>query len=53
LAIHFPLAGAPIEALPVRPCVIDCEAIVRDDSPLTVFDLIRGRGTSTALFVIG
>jgi bifunctional non-homologous end joining protein LigD len=45
-ADRFPLAAEAIEALPVRSCVIDGEAIVRDDSGLAVFDLIRGHGTN-------
>jgi bifunctional non-homologous end joining protein LigD len=44
LADRFPLAAAAIEALPVRSCVIDGEAIVCDDGGLAVFDLIRGHG---------
>jgi bifunctional non-homologous end joining protein LigD len=47
LADRFPLAAEAIEALPVRSCVIDGEAIVCDDSGLAVFDLIRGHGTNT------
>ena len=46
LADRFPLAAAAIEALPVRSCVIDGEAIVCDESGLAVFDLIRGHGTN-------
>ena len=46
LADRFPLAAEAIEALPVRSCVIDGEAIVCDDSGLAVFDLIRGHGTN-------
>jgi hypothetical protein len=45
LADRFPLAEA-IEALPVRSCVVDGEAIVCDDGGLAVFDLIRGHGTN-------
>lgn len=41
LADRLPLAADAIEALPVRACVIDGEAIVCDDSGLAVFDLIR------------
>jgi hypothetical protein len=44
LADRFPLAAEAVAALPVRSCVIDCEAIVCDDSGLAVFDLIRGLG---------
>lgn len=44
LADRFPLAAEAVAALPVRSCVIDGEAIVRDDSGLAVFDLIRGHG---------
>ena len=35
-----------IEALPVRSCVVDGEAIVCGDNGLAVFDLIRGHGTN-------
>jgi bifunctional non-homologous end joining protein LigD len=35
---------AAIEALPVKSCVVDGEAIVCDDDGLAVFDLIRGHG---------
>jgi bifunctional non-homologous end joining protein LigD len=43
-ADRFPLVAAAIEALPVRTCVVDGEAIVCDDSGLAVFDLVRGHG---------
>jgi bifunctional non-homologous end joining protein LigD len=46
LADRFPLVTEAIEALPVRSCVIDGEAIVCDDSGLAVFDLIRGHATN-------
>ena len=46
LGDHFPLAAAAIEALPVRSCVVDGEAIVCGDSGLAVFDLIRGHATN-------
>jgi bifunctional non-homologous end joining protein LigD len=46
LADRFPLAAEAIEALPVRSCVIDGEAIVCDDNGLAVFDLIRGHATN-------
>jgi bifunctional non-homologous end joining protein LigD len=46
LADHFPLAAAAIEALPIKSCVVDGEAIVCDDSGLAVFDLIRGHGSN-------
>jgi bifunctional non-homologous end joining protein LigD len=46
LADCFPLAAAAIEALPVRSCVVDGEAIVCDDNGLAVFNLIRGHGTN-------
>jgi hypothetical protein len=46
LADRFPLAAEAIEALPVRSCVIDGEAIVCDDNGLAVFDLIRGHGSN-------
>jgi ATP-dependent DNA ligase len=38
--------AAAIEALPIRSCVVDGEAIVCDDGGLAVFDLIRGHGTN-------
>ena len=43
-ADRFPFVEAAIEALPIRSCVIDGEAIVCDDSGLAVFDLIRRHG---------
>ena len=46
LGDRFPVAAEAIEALPVRSCVIDGEAIVCDDNGLAVFDLIRGHGTN-------
>jgi bifunctional non-homologous end joining protein LigD len=46
LADRFPLVEAAIEALPIRSCVVDGEAIVCDDSGLAVFDLIRGHGSN-------
>ena len=46
LGDRFPLAAAAIEALPIRSCVIDGEAIVCDDNGLAVFDLIRGHATN-------
>jgi ATP-dependent DNA ligase len=46
LADRFPLAAEAIEALPVRSCLIDGEAIVCDDNGLAVFQLIRGHGTN-------
>jgi bifunctional non-homologous end joining protein LigD len=46
LADRFPLVAEAIEALPVRSCVVDGEAIVCDDEGLPVFDLIRGHATN-------
>jgi bifunctional non-homologous end joining protein LigD len=46
LADRFPLAAEAIEALPVRSCVIDGEAIACDDNGLAVFDLIRSHATN-------
>jgi len=46
LADRFPLVEAAIEALPIRSCVIDGEAIVCDDNGLAVFDLIRSHGSN-------
>ena len=41
LADRFPLIAEAIEALPIRSCVVDGEAIVCDDCGLAVFELIR------------
>ena len=38
LGDRFPVAAEAIEALPVRSCVIDGEAIVCDDNGLAAFD---------------
>ena len=46
LADRFPLIAEAIEALPVRSCVVDGEAIVCGDGGLAVFDLIRGHATN-------
>ena len=43
-ADRFPLAAEAIEALPVKSCVVDGEAIVCNEDGLAVFDLIRGHG---------
>ena len=43
VAARFPLAAAAIAALPPGSCVVDGEAIARDDNGLSVFDLIRHR----------
>jgi hypothetical protein len=40
---RFPLIAKAIEALPVRSCLIDGEAIVVDSLGLSVFDLLRYR----------
>jgi bifunctional non-homologous end joining protein LigD len=48
-ADRFPLVEAAIEALPIRSCVIDGEAIVCDDNGLAVFDLIRSHGSNAPL----
>jgi bifunctional non-homologous end joining protein LigD len=42
-ADRFPLAAAAVAKLPVRSCLIDGEAIARDESGLAVFDMIRYR----------
>jgi bifunctional non-homologous end joining protein LigD len=42
LTSRFPLIATAVAALPVRSCLIDGEAIVRDKTGLAVFDLIRG-----------
>jgi bifunctional non-homologous end joining protein LigD len=47
-ADRFPLIAEAIEALPVKSCVIDGEAIVCDGDGLAVFNLIRGHGTNAA-----
>jgi bifunctional non-homologous end joining protein LigD len=44
LADRFPLAAAAVDALPVRSCVIDGEAIVCYGNGMAVFDLIWGHG---------
>ena len=49
-AERFPLAAAAIRKLPVRSCLIDGEAIVRDANGLAVFDLLR-RWSGTAATV--
>lgn len=43
---RFQLATEAIEALPIRSCVIDGEAIVCDNNGLAVFDLIRSHGSN-------
>ena len=40
---RFALSADVIKALPVRTCIVDCEAIVCNDDGLSVFDLIRYR----------
>ena len=45
-ADRFPLIAEAIEALPVRSCVVDGEAIVCGDGGLAVFELIRARGAT-------
>jgi bifunctional non-homologous end joining protein LigD len=45
-ADRFPLITEALEALAVRSCVIDGEAIVCDDGGLAVFDLIRSHQTN-------
>jgi bifunctional non-homologous end joining protein LigD len=45
-ADRFPRIAEAIEALPVRSCVVDGEAIVCEDGGLAVFDLIRGHATN-------
>jgi bifunctional non-homologous end joining protein LigD len=42
LANRFPLAAAAVQALSVKSCVVDAEAIACDANGLAVFDLIRG-----------
>jgi bifunctional non-homologous end joining protein LigD len=45
-ADRFPLITEAIDALPVRSCVVDGEAIVCDDGGLAVFELVRGHATN-------
>lgn len=45
-ADRFPRIAEAIEALPIKSCVIDGEAIVCGDGGLAVFDLIRGHATN-------
>jgi bifunctional non-homologous end joining protein LigD len=45
-ADRFPLIAEAIEALPIRSCVVDGEAVVCGDGGLAVFDLIRGHATN-------
>ena len=40
---RFPNVAAAVNALPVRSCLIDGEAIVTDDRGLAVFEMIRNR----------
>ena len=46
---RFPLIAEAIEALPVKSCVVDGEAIVCDGDGLAVFDLIRCTGATRAV----
>jgi bifunctional non-homologous end joining protein LigD len=43
LAVRFPLATTAVAALPARSCLIDGEAIARDQNGLAVFEMIRWR----------
>ena len=43
LAVRFPLATTAIAALPAQSCLIDGEAIARDQNGLAVFEMIRWR----------
>jgi bifunctional non-homologous end joining protein LigD len=45
-ADRFPLAAEAIEALPVKSCVVDGEAIVCNEDGLALFDLIRNHGSN-------
>ena len=45
--------AAALEALPVRSCVVDGEAIVCDDNGLAVFDLVSGHGTNARAILCG
>jgi bifunctional non-homologous end joining protein LigD len=42
---RFPFIAMAVGKLPVRPCLIDGEAIVCDENGLAVFELIRGHRT--------
>ena len=47
---RFPFIEMAVKALPVRPCLIDGEAIVCDKDGLAVFELIRGhRAVASAM----
>jgi hypothetical protein len=43
LSVRFPLATTAVAALPARSCLIDGEAIARDQNGLAVFEMIRWR----------
>ena len=43
LAVRFPLATTAVAALPACSCLIDGEAIARDQNGLAVFEMIRWR----------
>jgi bifunctional non-homologous end joining protein LigD len=43
LSVRFPLATTTVAALPARSCLIDGEAIARDQNGLAVFEMIRWR----------
>ena len=47
-ADRFPLIAEAVEALPVRSCVLDGEAIVCGDGGLAVFELIRSHRSNAA-----
>ena len=51
LILQFPLIASAVAALPVSTCSIDGEAIICDDSGLSIFDLIRNprRGNTATL----
>jgi bifunctional non-homologous end joining protein LigD len=51
LTFRFPLIASAVAALPVSTCLIDGEAIICDDSGLSIFDLIRDprRGNTATL----
>jgi bifunctional non-homologous end joining protein LigD len=50
-ADRFPLIAEAIEALPIKSCVVDGEAIVCDGDGLAVFDLIRGHGRNNSAII--
>ena len=48
---RFPYIAMALKSLPVRSCVIDGEAIVCNENGLAIFDLIRGHGSRSLLWL--